>query len=92
MRIYAGNLSLKVTEDDLRDAFLVFGKVSYVKINRGMLEDDPENFGMVGMPLHSEAKAAIIGLNRKKMKGKPMVVKEAGVLSHKFPIESKINL
>ncbi|MFI5252296.1 MAG: RNA recognition motif domain-containing protein [Bacteroidota bacterium] len=79
MRIYAGNLSLEVTEEDLRKVFLVYGQVSYVKINREDVADDPLIFGMVGMPLHLEAKAAISALNRKKLKGKSIEVKEAGV-------------
>jgi RNA recognition motif-containing protein len=81
MRIYAGNLSDEVTEKDLRRAFLAFGQVSFVKINRDDVVDNPSNFGMIGMPVHMEAKAAITGLHGKKIKGKPISVNEAGTPS-----------
>ena len=82
MRIYAANLAPSVTEDDLRAAFAAFGQVTFVKIQQDPFNDVPPSSGMVGMPSKLEAKAAIAGLNGKNLKGKPLSVNEAGVLTH----------
>lgn len=79
MRIYVGNLSLDVTEGELRTAFQVFGKVSFVKISQDATNSTPMNFGLVGMAVPLEAKAAIAGLHMNKMKGRVLTVNEAGV-------------
>ena len=78
MRIYASNLALDVTEEDLKEAFLAFGQVTYVKINRDQAPDNPSTFGMIGMPLKNEAKAAISNMHGKKLKGRSIAVNEAG--------------
>ena len=82
MRIYAANLAPDVTEDDLRSAFAAFGQVTFVKIHHDPFNEVPPSSGMVGMPSKLEAKAAIAGLNGKNLKGKPLSVNEAGVLTH----------
>jgi len=81
MTIYAGNLSKEITETDLRDAFKIFGTVTFVNIIQDRFHKTPVGFGMVGMPLQIEAQAAIAGLNGKEMKGKSLVVNEAGIRS-----------
>ena len=77
MNIYAGNLSQEVTEDDLREAFGVYGQVAFVNIVKDRSNKVSTGFGFLAMPVQAEAEAAIIGLHGKNMKGKSLVVNEA---------------
>ncbi len=76
MNIYAGNLSKDVTEEDLRKVFRTFGQVSFVNIVRDRFKISM-GFGILDMPIQTEAEAAIAGLNATSMNGKSISVKEA---------------
>lgn len=77
MNIYAGNLALDVTEDDLRKEFRAYGEVSFVNIVRNRNNKVSAGFGFLEMPVHPEAEAAIAGLHAKELKGKSITVNEA---------------
>ena len=77
MNIYAGNLSIKVTEDDLREAFRVYGEVAFVNIVKDRSNRVSTGFGFLQMPVQVEAEAAILGLHGKDIKGQSIVVNEA---------------
>lgn len=77
MNIFVGNISRNVTEDDIRDAFAAFGKVSTVSLLKDKFSGEPRGFGFVEMPTQSEAEAAIAGLNGNDLKGRALTVNEA---------------
>jgi RNA recognition motif-containing protein len=77
MKIYVGNLSYEVTEDDLRPAFEQFGQVETVNIITDKYSGRSKGFGFVEMPSKEEARAAIEGLNSKDLKGRDLNVNEA---------------
>ncbi len=77
MKIYVGNLSYQVTEDELRQEFMAFGSVNSVSIVTDKYDNRPKGFGFVEMPVKSEAEAAIAGLNGKMVQEKGLVVNEA---------------
>ena len=77
MNIYVGNLSYEVTEEDLKEAFQVFGEVDTVKVIKDNYTGRSKGFGFVEMPAKSEAQAAIEGLNGKDLKGRSLNVNEA---------------
>jgi cold-inducible RNA-binding protein len=77
MKIYVGNLSYQVTEDELRQEFAAFGTVSSVSIVTDRYDNRPKGFGFVEMSAKSEAEAAIAGLNGKMVQEKGLVVNEA---------------
>jgi RNA recognition motif-containing protein len=77
MKIYAGKLSLKVNEDDLKQAFEAYGKVEEVKIIKDKYTGESRGFAFIEMPTKAEALAAISGLNGKELKGDTIVVNEA---------------
>ena len=81
MTICAGNLAQEVTEEDLRDAFRVYGQVSFVNLIKDRFHKTPVGFAMIVMPVHLEAQAAITGLNMKELKGQRLKVNEAGIRS-----------
>ncbi len=77
MKIYAGKLSLKVNEDDLKQAFEAYGKVEEVKIIKDKYTGESRGFAFIEMPTKAEALAAISGLNGKELKGDAIAVNEA---------------
>ena len=77
MRIYAGNLSYDMTEEELRQEFLAYGEVTSVSILTDRFSGQPKGFGFVEMASKSEAEAAITGLNGKTLKERTIVVNEA---------------
>lgn len=77
MNIYVGNLSLEVTEEDLREAFKAFGQVTSVNIIKDRDSGRSRGFGFVEMPAKTEGQAAISGLTGKDLKGQALSVNEA---------------
>lgn len=77
MRIYVGNLSYNVTEDELRQEFASFGAVESVTILIDRLTGRPKGFGFVEMASKAEADAAIAALNGKVLKERALTVNEA---------------
>jgi len=77
MKIYVGNLSYEVTEDDLRSAFESFGQVDSVNIIKDQYSGRSKGFGFVEMASDEEAKTAIDDLNGKELKGRTLNVNEA---------------
>jgi RNA recognition motif-containing protein len=77
MNIYIGNLSYKVTEEDLQQTFSEFGQVASAKIITDMATGRSKGFGFVEMPNAQEAEAAIQALNGKELKGRAINVGQA---------------
>ena len=77
MKIFVGNLSREVNEDELNNLFLEHGRVSSVKIIRDMFSRESKGFGFVEMPGKADAKKALDTLNTLELKGKKLVVNEA---------------
>ncbi len=77
MNIFVGNLSRQATEDDVKQTFETFGKITEVKIIRDMFTRESKGFGFVEMPVRTEAEAAIQKLNATQLLGRPITVNEA---------------
>ena len=77
MKIYVGNLSFEVTEEDLRQEFEAFGAVTSVSIITDKYSGRPKGFGFVEMASVSEGQAAITGLNGKMLKERTLTVNAA---------------
>ena len=77
MKIYVGNLSYEVTEEELRQEFTAFGEVTSVSIIRDKYTGRPKGFGFVEMASISEGQAAIAGLNGKTLKDRTLNVDAA---------------
>jgi RNA recognition motif-containing protein len=77
MRIYVGNLSYDINEDELQQEFSGFGEVTSVTIPRDKPGGRSKGFGFVDMPTQAEAEAAIAAMNGKSVKGRPVTVSEA---------------
>jgi RNA recognition motif-containing protein len=77
MKIYIGNLSYEVTEEDLRLAVGEFGKVESTTIIKDRDSGKSKGFGFVEMASKDEGQSAIDGLDGKELKGKTLKVNEA---------------
>jgi hypothetical protein len=77
MKIYVGNLSYEVTEEDLRLAIEPFGQIESVAIITDKQSGQSKGFGFVEMASKTEGQAAIEGLNGKELKGRALNVNEA---------------
>ena len=90
MNIFVGNLSLELTEDELRSEFSGFGQVNSVNImnDRDIGSGQQCGYGFVAMALESEGMAAVAGLNGKKIKGRMIEVIESLSFSGNTPGKS----
>ena len=77
MKIYVGNLSYDVTEEELQQEFAAFGEIVSVSIVTDKYTGRPRGFGFVEMAKVSEGQAAIVGLNEKRLKDRTISVSEA---------------
>ena len=77
MKIYVGNLSFDVTEEELRTESASFGKVESISIITDKYSGRPKGFAFVEMPSVSEGQAAITGLNGKTLKDRTLTVSAA---------------
>ncbi len=77
MKIYVGNLSYEVTEEDLRLALEQYGQVESVTIIKDKRSGQSKGFGFVEMASKAEGQSAIDGLNGKELKGRALKVNEA---------------
>jgi RNA recognition motif-containing protein len=85
MNIYVGNLSLQVTEDDLRQAFTAYGEVRSVTImnDKYIGSGQPRGYGYVEMRERAAGAAAIANLSGKILKDRVVEIVEALPLSDK---------
>lgn len=77
VKIYVGNLPHTTTDQELREAFEVFGEVRSAKIIKDKVSGQSRGFGFVDMPDRSEALAAINGLNGQTFGDRILTVNEA---------------
>jgi cold-inducible RNA-binding protein len=77
MKIYVGNLSFDVTEEELRTEFAAFGKVESIAVITDKYSGRPKGFAFVEMPSVSEGQAAINALNGKTLKDRALTVSPA---------------
>jgi len=84
-KLYVGNLSYSVRDDDLQQHFAAFGQVQSAKV---MMERDTgrsKGFGFVEMSNSQEAEAAIRGLHGKNMGGRELTVNIARPMEARAP-------
>ncbi len=85
MHIYVGNLSLEMTEDELRREFTAFGEVMSVTImnDKYIGSGQSRGYGYVEMASKSEGATAIASLEGKRLRNRAVNVVEALPLSDK---------
>jgi RNA recognition motif-containing protein len=77
MNIYVGNLAPEVTEEELKQEFTAFGKVTSVSIIKDKYSGQSRGFGFIEMPSMTEGQDAISSLKGKMLKDRSREVGEA---------------
>jgi len=77
MRLYVGNISFKVSEDDVKELFSQAGEVVSVKLIKDVATGRMRGFGFVEMASNEDAQKAISMLNGKTFMERNIVVNEA---------------
>jgi RNA recognition motif-containing protein len=73
-KLFVGNLSFEVTENDLNDAFAAHGTVTEANLMTDRATNRSRGFGFVTMSTAEEAQKAIAALNGTELKGRPLTV------------------
>ena len=76
-KLYVGNLSYSIRDNDLEQAFGEFGAVTSAKVMMERETGRSKGFGFVEMGSDAEALAAIEGLNGHTLDGRALTVNEA---------------
>jgi len=73
-KLFVGNLSFKITENELQDAFAAYGTVLEANLMMDRATGRPRGFGFVTMGSQEEAQKAIDALHGKELGGRPLTV------------------
>jgi RNA recognition motif-containing protein len=76
-KLYVGNISFKVREEDLKEFFSTIGEVESVKIITDAYTGQSKGFGFVEMVYEEDAQKAIANLNGKTLMERAIIVNEA---------------
>jgi len=76
-KLFVGNLSFDITENDLQDAFAAHGTVTEANLMMDRATGRPRGFAFVTMSSPEEAKKAIDALNGAMLGGRNLTVNEA---------------
>ena len=76
-RLFVGNLSFDITENDLNDAFAAHGTVNEANLLMDRTTSRSRGFGFVTMSTAEEAQNAIAALNGKELNGRALIVNVA---------------
>jgi len=76
-KIYVGNFSFQMTEQDLRALFEPYGAIESVTVATDRDTGRSRGFGFVGMSNDEEAEKAMAALNGKEAGGRALTVNEA---------------
>jgi len=81
MKIYVGNLSKKITDSQLSELALPFGKPDSANIARELRGGASKGFGFIEYRTPEQGEAAIAALDGKNVDGQPLEVREAAALT-----------
>jgi RNA recognition motif-containing protein len=76
-KLFVGNLSFEVTENDLQDAFSAHGTVLEANLMQDRMTGRSRGFAFVSMSNDQEAEKAIAALNGTEMRGRALTVNVA---------------
>lgn len=77
LKLFVGNLSFSMTEDELRDLFSQAGTVQTATIIKDKMSGRSKGFAFVEMSSDEEAQSAVEMFNGKEIGGRAIVVNEA---------------
>ena len=85
VKVYVGNLSFGVTEEELRTLFKPYGELSEVILIKDKFSGRSKGFGFVTFADKSAADKAIAEMNGKEVQGRAIKVNEARPMDERPP-------
>ena len=76
-RLYVGNLPFSTTNEELRELFSSYGTVTDVHVVTDRETGRPRGFAFVSLETPEMARAAVEGMNERRIGGRPLVVNQA---------------
>src|SRR5580765_725655 len=76
-KLFVGNLSFNITENDLQDAFAAHGTVLETNLMMDRATGRPRGFGFITMSSADEAQKAVEALNGSMLDNRNITVNEA---------------
>jgi len=76
-KLFVGNLSFNITENDLQDAFAAHGTVTETNLMMDRITGKPRGFAFITMATPEEAQKAIASLNGSELDGRTLTVNVA---------------
>ncbi|MEK7399058.1 MAG: RNA-binding protein [Candidatus Poribacteria bacterium] len=76
-KLYIGNLSFDVTEEELEKSFSQYGEVASVAIIKDSVSGRSKGFGFIEFADEASAKSAKEGMDGKELAGRTLKVDEA---------------
>ena len=91
INVFVGNLSLDMTETELKQEFVPYGEIlsAHIMNDKYIGSRQPHGYGFVSMAVRAQGEAAIIGLNGKMLQNHMVNILEALPLS---PIDSSLSI
>jgi RNA recognition motif-containing protein len=86
-KLFVGNLSFNLTENELQDAFAAHGTVVEANLMMDRATGRPRGFGFVTMSTPEEAQRAIDALHGKELAGRALTVNIARPREERGPSE-----
>ncbi len=77
MKLYVGNLSKQVTDAQLNDLAIPFGKLISANVAVERKSGESKGFGFIDFSNDDEARAAITGLDGRDVNGQALKVNES---------------
>ena len=84
-KLFVGNLSFNITENDLQDAFAAHGTVLETNLMMDRATGRPRGFGFITMGSPEEAEKAIAAMNGATLDGRNLTVNEAKPKEERAP-------
>jgi RNA recognition motif-containing protein len=82
MKIFVGNLASHTDEEDVRQAFVLYGAVDRVNIARNSADGSSRGFAFVDMSVDLDGQRAISKLSSASIHGHQLTVKQAHRKEH----------
>jgi len=76
-RLYVGNMSFDVSDEELEQAFSQYGEISSAKVVRDQYTGRSKGFGFVEFAQEADAQKAMEAMNGKELNGRAIKVDEA---------------
>jgi len=76
-RLYVGNVSFDVSDEELEQAFSQYGEISSAKVVRDQYTGRSKGFGFVEFAQEADAQKAMEDMNGKELSGRVIKVDEA---------------